>query len=249
MRILTVNAGSSSLKAALYELDRHERLVCFFEADRIGHSNGRIRITEGARGLLERQAPAENHDAALRVFIDWSRTHHAIGTPHAIGHRIVHGGRAHREPQRLTPDVLADLHPLAALDPAHLPQALELIATASDRYPEIPQVVCFDTAFHRSMPTVAQLYPLPRQFAERDIIRYGFHGLSCESIMETLQAIDPDAAHARIIIAHLGNGASLTAVRDGVSVDTTMGFTPTGGIMMGKRSGELGNGVLVRLLT
>jgi len=251
MRILTINAGSSSLKATLYDAETREQPVLALLADRIGQANGRMRIVDdGGHVIMDQPAPTRGrHEAALRVLLDSVHERAERLTPQAIGHRVVHGGRSHRDPERLTPEVLTDLHELASVDPDHVPQALALIETASEVYPAVPQVVCFDTAFHRSMPPIAQLYPLPRRFAEAGVIRYGFHGLSCESIMEALQAIDPAAARGRIIIAHLGNGASLTAVREGKSVDTTMGFTPTGGVMMGTRSGDLDPGVLVHLLT
>jgi acetate kinase len=160
----------------------------------------------------------------------------------------VHGGQAHRDPERLTAGVLADLDALAPIDPDHLPQALAVVRAVSDAFPDVPQVACFDTAFHRSMPDVARQYPLPPETSSGvDVIRYGFHGLSCEFIVGALAAFDAAAARGRLVIAHLGNGASLTAVRDGTSVDTTMGFSPTGGIMMGTRSGDLDPGVLLYL--
>jgi acetate kinase len=249
MRILTINAGSSSLKAAFYDVDGGERLVQAVQAERIGQSGGKIRIVD-ARGatLLDRRGDLPDHESALRAFLDW-RQGQGVGTvPHAVGHRIVHGGSAHREPHLLTPEVLTDLQRLVPIDPDHLPQALAVIHVIAGLYPAIPQVACFDTAFHRSMPRLAQIYPLPRRLAEAGVIRYGFHGLSCEYIVQVLRAIDPGAANGRIIIAHLGNGASLTAVREGASVDTTMGFTPTGGLMMGERSGDLDPGVLLHLL-
>jgi acetate kinase len=233
LRILTINAGSSSLKAALYDMDRTERLILAGQVERIGQSGSHMRIVDGGGvTLLDRTADLDSHEAAAL----------------AVGHRLVHGGRAHRGPHRLTADVLADLQELAPIDPDRLPQALAVIQVTTTAYPAIPQVACFDTAFHKSMPRVAQMYPLPPALAEAGVIRYGFHGLSCEFIVQALQAIDARAAQGRIIIAHLGNGASLTAVRKGVSVDTTMGFTPTGGIMMGTRSGDLDPGVLVHLL-
>jgi acetate kinase len=248
LQVLTVNAGSSSLKAALYDMDRTERLVLAGQVERIGQSGSRMRIVGGDTvALLDRTADLEDHATAARAFLQWLHRRSGVA-PNAVGHRIVHGGRAHRAPQTLTADVLADLQELVPLDPDHLPQALAVIQVTTQTYPAIPQVACFDTAFHRSMPRVAQIYPLPPRLADAGVIRYGFHGLSCEFILQALQAIDATAAQGRIIIAHLGNGASLTAVREGVSVDTTMGFTPTGGIMMGTRSGDLDPGVLVHLL-
>jgi acetate kinase len=247
-RILTINAGSSSLKAALYDMDRTERLTLACQVERIGQSGSQMRIVDGdAVTLLDRAADLDTQATAARVFLEWLH-HRSEVAPTAVGHRIVHGGRAHRAPHVLTRGVLADLQELVPIDPDHLPQALAVIQVTTDTYPAIPQVACFDTAFHRSLPRVAQMYPLPARFADAGVIRYGFHGLSCEFIVQALQAIDARAAQGRIIIAHLGNGASLTAVREGVSVDTTMGFTPTGGIMMGTRSGDLDPGVLVHLL-
>ena len=249
MRILTINAGSSSLKAAIYDIDRTERLMFAVQVERIGRSGGQMRIIDGDRvTLLDRTADLDDHETAVRAFLEWLRHHGPDVVPHAVGHRIVHGGRAHRAPHVVTAGVLTNLQQLVLVDPDHLPQALAVIRVTSEAYPAIPQVACFDTAFHRSMPRLAQMYPLPPGLAEAGVIRYGFHGLSCEFIVQALGAIDAREAHGRIIIAHLGNGASLTAVREGVSVDTTMGFTPTGGIMMGTRSGDLDPGVLVHLL-
>lgn len=248
-RILTINAGSSSLKAALYDMSRAERQTLAVQVDRIGQSDTRMRITDGdAVTLLDRTIELDTHEAAVRAFLQWLRRQQAEVAPNAIGHRIVHGGRALRAPHFLTAAVLRDLQELVPLDPDHLPQALGVIKLTTDMYPSIPQVACFDTSFHRFMPRVAQMYPLPPRFADAGVIRYGFHGLSCEFIVQALQAIDAREAQGRIIIAHLGNGASLTAVREGVSVDTTMGFTPTGGTMMGTRSGDLDPGVLLHLL-
>jgi acetate kinase len=248
LRILTINAGSSSLKAALYDMDRTERLTLAGQVERIGQAGSQIRIVDGdGVTLLDRTVDLDTHESAARAFLDWLH-HQTEVAPDAVGHRLVHGGRAHRAPHVLTADVLADLRELVPLDPDHLPQALAVIQVTTDAYPAIPQVACFDTSFHRSMSRVAQMYPLPPRFADAGVIRYGFHGLSCEFIVQALRAIDARAAQGRIIIAHLGNGASLTAVREGVSVDTTMGFTPTGGIMMGTRSGDLDPGVLVYLL-
>jgi acetate kinase len=166
----------------------------------------------------------------------------------AVGHRIVHGGHRHREPQRVTPEVVADLRALVPIDPNHLPHAIAAIEAVGRAYPAVPQVVCFDTAFHSRMPRVARLYALPRQLAQEGIVRYGFHGLSYEYVMEELRRLDPEAFDARVVVAHLGSGASMAAVRGGVGVDTTMGFTPTGGLVMGTRSGDLDPSVPLFLL-
>ena len=249
LRILTINAGSSSLKAALYDMDRTERVTLACHVERIGQSGSQMRIVDGGRvTLLDRTADLDSHEAAARAFLEWLQHQQAEVEPSAVGHRLVHGGSTHRAPHILTPDVMDDLQELVPLDPDHLPQALAVIRVATEAYPAIPQVACFDTSFHRSMSRVAQMYPLPPRFGDAGVIRYGFHGLSCEFIVQALRAIDAREGEGRIIIAHLGNGASLTAVREGVSVDTTMGFTPTGGIMMGTRSGDLDPGVLLHLL-
>ena len=249
LRILTINAGSSSLKAALYDMDRTERVTLACQVERIGQSGSQMRIVDGGRvTLLDRTADLDSHESAARAFLEWLQHQQAEVEPSAVGHRLVHGGSTHRAPHILTPDVMDDLQELVPLDPDHLPQALAVIRVATEAYPAIPQVACFDTSFHRSMSRVAQMYPLPPRFGDAGVIRYGFHGLSCEFIVQALRAIDAREGEGRIIIAHLGNGASLTAVREGVSVDTTMGFTPTGGIMMGTRSGDLDPGVLLHLL-
>jgi acetate kinase len=165
--------------------------------------------------------------------------------PAAVGHRLVHGGPDHTAPERVTPTLLNTLRRLVAFAPLHLPSELMGIDAVASHFPDLPQVVCFDTAFHRSMPELAQRFPLPRALWNEEVRRYGFHGLSYEYIVATLGNV----ARGRVLIAHLGNGASLAAVRDGHPLDTTMGFTPTGGLMMGTRSGDLDPSVLLYLLT
>lgn len=168
--------------------------------------------------------------------------------PDCIGHRVVFGGSRYRQPQRITRQMLDDLRSLVPEDPSHLKQAIDGVDQMSKIFPEAVQVACFDTAFHEHMPRVAQIYALPRELVDAGVMRYGYHGLSCEYVMAELGRLDPAAASGRVVIAHLGNGASMTAVRDGVGVDTTMGFTPTGGLVMGTRSGDLDPGVLVYLV-
>ena len=157
----------------------------------------------------------------------------------AIGHRVVHGGGNHPEPAAITPGLLHELRELGRLDPTHMPQSLSVIGSMTRRFSNVPQFACFDTAFHHSMPDVAQWYPLPQWTVKVGVRRYGFHGLSCESIIGQLKQLDARAIAGRMLIAHLGNGASVTAVREGASVDTSMGFSPTGGLMMGTRCGDL----------
>lgn len=247
-RILTLNAGSSSLKAAMYAVDTTEGLLGAAQVDRIGMSDGRIHITNAAGRVVDnRRLEAGDHATALQTVLAWLRQDPDLQRVDAVAHRVVHGG-AFTDPRLITPDVRGALHRLLTVDPDHLPQTLAAIDTIGCTYPNVPQVACFDTAFHRSMPPVAQMYPLPPRFRDAGVRRYGFHGLSCESIMTALRTIDPAVADGRVIIAHLGNGASMTAVHHGASIDTTMGFSPAGGLMMGTRSGDLDPGVLLYAL-
>jgi acetate kinase len=249
VRILTINTGSSSLKAALYELEGTERSILSAKAERIGLSGGQLRLID-ARGavLHEPQEDLPNHRAALTALCTWLSEQGAAYAPHAVGHRIVHGGAIYREPVLIDGTVTAALRDLVPLDPDHLPQAIEAIESVERTFPAIPQAACFDTAFHRHMPWVARLYALPGELRAGGVIRYGFHGLSYEFIMRELGRLDPNAASGKVVIAHLGNGASMAAVRDGVGIETTMGFTPLGGLVMGTRPGDLDPGVLLYLL-
>ncbi|HEY3967339.1 MAG TPA: acetate/propionate family kinase [Planctomycetaceae bacterium] len=249
-QILTINTGSSSLKVALYELSRELRLVLSGLVDRIGSGEGRLRLTDAQGATLVDQAnQLIDHGSALQAVLAWLKAHSPDLTLAAVGHRVVHGGGEYREPRCVTPDLIADLRNLIPIAPNHLPQAVQAIEVVAQSYPALLQVTCFDTAFHRHMPRTAQLFALPRHFADEGLIRYGFHGLSYESIMEQLRNLSPKEAAGRVIIAHLGNGASLAAVRGGVGIETTMGFTPAGGLMMGTRCGDVDPGVLVYLLT
>jgi acetate kinase len=182
------------------------------------------------------------------MLLTWLQDNHPHDDLVAVGHRVVHGGSQYWQPQPVTPQLLETLRDLTPIDPDHLPQAIGAIEAVSHVLPELPQVACFDTAFHRRMPRAAQLYPLPRGFEDKGVMRYGFHGLSYEYIMRELETLDASAFRRRVIIAHLGNGASMVAVRDGVGIDTTMGFSPTGGLVMGTRSGDLDPGVMLYLL-
>jgi acetate kinase len=250
-RVLTLNIGSSSLKAALYEVDPtgdDALLVFAAHAERLGGSHSRLSVqdTQGAT-LFATEQGLSDHPAALQTLLGWLQQRDECHFD-VVGHRVVFGGQRYREPHVITDDLVASLDDLSHFDPLHMPQALQVIAYMRQEYPQIAQVACFDTAFHQTMPQGARLYGLPYALADAGVIRYGFHGLSCESILLQLRAIDPAAAEGRVIIAHLGAGASMTAVRDGVSLDTTMGFTPTGGLVMGTRSGDLDPGVVLYLL-
>jgi acetate kinase len=246
-RILTINTGSSSLKAGLYRAD-DERLDLSAVVEPIGQDDSRLRIAGGdGRLRAEQRLDLPDHGAALRALLD--RLPATDGDRIvAIGHRIVHGGRSFVEPVRITAAVLTELRRLVPLAPNHQPQALAAVETAAAAFPLAPQVACFDTAFHRTLPRVARIYPLPHRYEADGIVRYGFHGLSYESVLAQLQTLDPRAATGRLIVAHLGNGASMTAIRDGASIETTMGFTPSGGLVMGTRTGDLDPGVLLHLL-
>jgi acetate kinase len=241
MSLLTINAGSSSLKLALYETETLRRTRALF-VERIGAAGSRLLID----GTAERRIEAKDHAGALEQIVRDLPELFASGL-RAIGHRLVHGGIEHAQPELITAGLLKELHALEHLDPTHMPQALAVIEAVVRHFPDVPQFACFDTAFHRSMPTVAQRYPLPRWTADAGVRRYGFHGLSCESIISQLEQIDGRAAKGRLFIAHLGNGASITAVHAGRSVDTSMGFSPTSGLMMGTRSGDLDPTVMTYL--
>jgi acetate kinase len=186
---------------------------------------------------------ASDHKSAATSLMDWLERQPGFESVHAVGHRVVHGMR-HTEPELVTQALLDELHRISPYDPDHLPGEIELIETFRQRYPKLPQVACFDTAFHRTMPRVAKLLPIPRCYDAKGVQRYGFHGLSYAYLMEELVRLgDPAATAGRVILAHLGNGASLAAVRDGKSIDTSMGFTPTAGLVMSTRSGDLDPGL------
>ena len=186
---------------------------------------------------------AADHKSAANSLIDWLEKQIDFKSVKGLGHRVVHGMK-HTEPEIVTKKLLDELRRISPNDPDHLPREIELIETFRQRHPKLPQVACFDTAFHQSMPRVAKLLPIPRRFDAKGIQRYGFHGLSYAYLMEELARLgDPSAKKGRVILAHLGNGASLAAVRDGKSIDTSMGFTPTAGLVMSTRSGDLDPGL------
>jgi acetate kinase len=242
--ILSLNSGSSSGKLSLFRISAtQEELVVEGAAENVGKRDGRIRLRDSrGKKLIDRAADFADSVEALRALFD-CMNRQKMPRPDAIGHRIVHAGPDHTAPEKVTRKLIGELKKLVPLAPLHLPASLQWIDTAAALFPDTPQVVCFDTAFHRRMPEVAVRLPLPRALWDRGIRRYGFHGISYEYIMRTLGAEAPK----RIIIAHLGNGASMVAVRDGKPIDTTMGFTPAGGFMMGTRTGDLDPGVLAYL--
>ncbi len=213
----------------------------------IGTGAGRFRAT-GADGeeLVARDCDLADHDAAIRTLLAWLEETDDGGSIDAIGHRLVHGGLVFTAPELVTPALERGLAALVTLDPDHLPAELAAIRATGRAFADTIQVACFDTAFHRDLPTVARMLPLTRALYDEGVVRFGFHGLSYEYILGALENIA--AARGRVVIAHLGAGASMAAVRDGRCVDTTMGFTPAGGLMMATRSGDLDPGVLIHLL-
>jgi acetate kinase len=243
--ILVLNSGSSSLKFGVYCRDAgNEGPLLTGSADGIGRGNGTLDIRfPGGQPSIQSESILESQSDALAAVAAAMRQHIHV-TPVAVGHRVVHGGPNLRSHQLITPQVLDQLRAATHFAPLHIPQALSLIASAQVIFPSAEHFACFDTVFHQTMPEVASHLPLPQRYFEAGIRRYGFHGLSYESLVHHFGEQLPE----RAIFAHLGNGASLCALRNKVSVDTTMGLTPTGGIPMGTRSGDLDPGVLLYLL-
>ena len=244
-RILTLNGGSSSIKFALFAADRTLRATQTGRLERIGTPEAVFSVKGGAGDEnFTRPIAGTERAAAVAALMDWIAAREKDGGLTAVGHRIVHGGPHYHEPQRLTPQLVADLRQLIALDPAHLPEEIQLTEEIQRRFPQLPQIACFDTAFHHDLPRVARLLPIPRRYEAAGVRRYGFHGLSYEFLMEELARTEGAAvSRGRIILAHLGNGASLAAVRDGKCIDTSMGFTPAAGVPMSTRSGDLDPGL------
>ena len=234
-----------SIRFARFNESEPLRRLLDGKVDRIGLSGTNLTIKDST-GLSQDSRtidPADQH-SAVAFLLDWLETQQMFASIKAVGHRVVNGMR-HSEPEVITPKLLDELHRITPYDPDHLPLEIGLIEAIRQRHPALPQVACFDTAFHRTMPRVASLLPIPRRYEAAGIRRYGFHGLSYAFLMEELTRIgDPAAAKGRVILAHLGNGASLAAVRDSRSVDTSMGFTPTAGLVMSSRSGDLDPGLV-----
>ena len=250
MRILTINSGSSSLKAALYAMSSAEQRLLSFQVDAIGQPNSRVTIETGADEVSAVKSAASestrvDHDAALQLLFD-ALTGRQLSFD-AVGHRIVYGGPDYREPAQLDAAMRSTLQTFAARDPQHMPQALHAVDVIATQFPAMPQVACFDTAFHHAMPDVARKFALPQHYFEAGIRRYGFHGLSYEYIVGELQKFAGRAA-ARVIVAHLGSGSSMAAILDGKSIDTSMGFTPESGLVMSKRAGDIDAAVVLHLI-
>lgn len=243
--VLAVNAGSSSIKFALYAADGEPARLISGKIERIALPGAVLIVHETGNKSKTEPIQASDHGMAGTVLMNWLEQYLGPDSIKAVGHRVVHGGPKYREPQRVTAELVAELRRLSPYDPEHLPSEIRLMEVFGERYPDLPQVACFDTAFHRDMPRVARILPIPRSFEAKGVQRYGFHGLSYAYLMEELAQLDGTvASHGRVILAHLGNGASLAAVRDGRCVDTSMGFTPTAGIPMSTRSGDLDPGLV-----
>jgi acetate kinase len=242
--ILCLNGGSSSLKFAVYRIsDAGEERVFSGAIEAIGAEGGRAWLRAGDKVLSDQSGTFADHTEAVKTMFAALKTQ-GVTKLAAAGHRIVHGGPKFTAPQRIEDRLKAALRELIPFAPLHLPSQVAMIEAVSAHFPDLPQVACFDTAFHSRMPEVAQRFALPDKLWEQGIKRYGFHGLSYEYVVGKLGAeLGP-----RAVIAHLGNGSSMVALRDGVSIDTSMGLTPTGGFMMGTRSGDLDPGVLLHLL-
>ena len=243
-KVLTINGGSSSIKFALYQVGELLKRKLYGKIDRIGLSGTNLTWYDPVRNQqVSHSIAASNHRSAANVLIDWLIEQDEFASIGALGHRVVYGMK-HIKPEIITQDLLNELHRISPYDPDHLPSEIELIETFRKHNPKLPQVACFDTAFHQTMPRVAKLLPIPRRFDAKGIQRYGFHGLSYAYLTEELVRLgDSAASKGRVILAHLGNGASIAAVLEGKSIDTSMGFTPTGGLVMSTRSGDLDPGL------
>jgi acetate kinase len=243
--VLIINSGSSSIKFALHETDEPLRRLMNGKVDRIGLSGVNLTVNDSA-GKPQTKLDIDSADprTPAAFLLDWIEAQAPFASVKAAGHRVVHG-MAHAGPERVTPEFLEELHRITPYDPEHLPLEIELMEALSHRHPALPQVACFDTVFHRTMPRVAGLLPIPRRYEAAGVRRYGFHGLSYQFLMEELARLgDPAATTGRVILAHLGSGSSMAAVRDGKSMDTSMGFTPTAGLVMSNRSGDLDPGLV-----
>jgi acetate kinase len=244
--VLTINGGSSSIKFALYQRGDPPRRGLQGKIDRIGLPGTSLAFHDPTRDQRESQVIGDrDHAAAAHFLCDWLAQRIGLDSIGAAGHRIVNGGARFYEPQPVTRALLDELRRISAYAPEHLPAEIAMIDLFNERAPDLAQVACFDTAFHRNMPRVARILPIPRRFQEDGVERHGFHGLSYAYLMEELARVaGARAALGKVVLAHLGNGASLAAVRDGEGIDTSMGFTPAAGVPMSTRSGDLDPGLV-----
>jgi acetate kinase len=244
-RILTINGGSSSIKFAVFEAGDPLVRIMDGGVDRIGLPDAVFQVkAKNPADSFSRQLSAPDHTVAVGALMDWIEKRFGHDALTAVGHRVVHGGPKYSEPQLITADMVKELHSLSPFDPQHMPEEILLTEAFAHRFPDLTQVACFDTAFHHDLPRVARMLPIPRRYEAKGVRRYGFHGLSYAFLMEELARLaGTEAAQGRVILAHLGNGASLAAVLKGKSIDTSMSFTPTAGVPMSTRSGDLDPGL------
>jgi acetate kinase len=247
--ILSINGGSSTIKFAAFDPMEKPQCILTGQIDRIGRADATLAARTDSSGETNRvEIGAGDHRQAANSLIDWIAGWAGARRFRAVGHRIVHGGVHLDRHQVVTRDVIEELRRTQPLNLSHLPRQIALIEAFAERWPRVTQIACFDTAFHRRLPRVAQILPIPRRYFEAGIRRLGFHGLSYAYLLEELRRIAGPQADGRVILAHLGSGASLTALNRGVPVDTTMAFTPTSGTMMGGRPGDLDPGLLTYLM-
>ena len=247
--VLAINSGSSSLRFTLFKAGQSLAQILTGKFERIGLPDAGLSFTDVlANQNDERRIDAPNHVACIPLLVELLEKKAGDNAVNAIGYRVVHGGPRYREPQRVDEAMLEELRRISSFAPNHLPAAIALMEDFAAKFPRVPQIACFDTAFHHTMPRVAKLLPIPRRYEAKGVQRYGFHGLSYAYLMEELARLgDPTATTGRVILAHLGNGASMAAVHDGKSMDTSMGFTPAAGLMMSTRSGDLDPGLVAFL--
>lgn len=248
-KILTINSGSSSVKFSLYRTgESGEEKILSGKLERIGLERGTFTAVAPDGGVLaDEEAVLPSHDAALKKLFGWLSGMAEGAGISAAGHRVVHGGAVYTRAHRVDAGLMAELERLLPFAPEHLPHEIKAINAVAAAFPTLPQFACFDTSFHSTMPEVARTFPLPLNLRDEGIVRYGFHGLSYEYIVSEMRTLERDTG-GRMVIAHLGNGVSMSAVKNGVGADTTMGFTPAGGLMMSTRSGDLDPGIIVYLL-
>jgi acetate kinase len=247
--ILTLNGGSSSIKFAVFATGERLTRAWAGQIERIGLSDSQLSLTDVAASRTEkRPIVAPSHAACIQPLIELLEQTVSFDTIIGAGHRVVHGARRHTQAELITPALIDDIKRLGPYDPEHLPAEIDLIEAMRAARPQLPQVACFDTAFHRNLPRVAKILPLPRRYFDMGVQRFGFHGLSYSFLMEELgRQAGEAAANGRVILAHLGNGASMAAVLGGKSLDTTMAATPASGLVMSSRAGDLDPGLVAFL--
>ncbi len=243
--LLTINVGSSSIRFAFFDGGSPPQRAFSGHVDRIGLPGTVLNFKDATGQMQSKAFPSKPSAEVTRALLDWFQASGNFGAVRIVAHRVVHGGPKYHEPQGVTAELLEELHRITSMDPDHLPAEIEMIRAMQLRFPGVPQIVCFDTAFHARMPRVARLLPIPRRYHAMGVQRYGFHGLSYTFLLEELRRLDgAQVAGGRIVLAHLGNGASMAAVKEGKSIDTSMAFTPAAGLPMSTRSGDLDPGLL-----